>query len=130
MKLDGVGIWSSPLRYGDTGEAAEAAAELDDLGFTALWIPDVGGPVLDSVENLLGATRKAIVATGILNMWMHEPHDVAAAYRVQAGSKQWMFYRALAGTGNRTLLGQNLTSEFIVARFNRSGDTEPLVEIE
>ena len=57
-------------------------------------------------------------------------HDVAAAYRVQAGSKQWMFYRALAGTGNRTLLGQNLTSEFIVARFNRSGDTEPLVEIE
>ncbi|ETA05542.1 MULTISPECIES: LLM class F420-dependent oxidoreductase [Gordonia] len=80
MKLDGVGIWSSPLRYGDTGEAAEAAAELDELGFTALWIPDVGGPVLDSVRNLLGATKKTVVATGILNMWMHEPHDVAAAH--------------------------------------------------
>ena len=80
MNLDGVGIWSSPLRYGDTGEAAEAAAELDELGYTALWIPDVGGPVLDSVENLLGATQNAVVATGILNMWMHEPHDVAAAH--------------------------------------------------
>jgi probable F420-dependent oxidoreductase len=80
MKLDGVGIWSSPLRYGDTGEAAESAAELDELGFSALWIPDVGGPVLESVENLLGATTNAVVATGILNMWMHEPADVAAAH--------------------------------------------------
>ena len=47
MDLAGVGIWSSQLRYGDAGEAAEAAAELEELGFTALWIPDVGGPVLD-----------------------------------------------------------------------------------
>ncbi|MFW0793838.1 LLM class F420-dependent oxidoreductase [Gordonia sp. CPCC 205515] len=80
MDLTGVGIWSSPLRYGDASEAADAAAELDDLGFTALWIPDVGGPVLDAVENLLGATQKAVIATGILNMWMHEPAQVAAAH--------------------------------------------------
>ena len=80
MELNGVGIWSSPLRYGDSAEAAEAAAELDELGFTALWVPDVGGPLMDSVENLLGATTKAVIATGILNMWMHEPADVAAAH--------------------------------------------------
>ena len=53
MDLAGVGVWSSQLRYGDAGEAAEAAAELDELGFSALWIPDVGGPVLDSVGQLL-----------------------------------------------------------------------------
>ncbi|KUH68286.1 LLM class F420-dependent oxidoreductase [Mycolicibacterium novocastrense] len=80
MDLAGVGIWSSQLRYGDQGEAAEAAAELEDLGFTALWIPDVGGPVLDSVEHLLSATRQVVIATGILNLWMHEPADVAARY--------------------------------------------------
>jgi len=80
MDLAGVGVWSSQLRYGDAGEAAEAAADLEELGFTALWIPDVGGPVLDSVSQLLGATKSVVIATGILNLWMHEPADVAAAY--------------------------------------------------
>ena len=80
MDLTGVGLWSSQLRYGNPEEAAEAAAELDELGFTALWIPDVGGPVLDSVDNLLAATTRTVIATGILNLWMHEPADVAARY--------------------------------------------------
>ncbi|MGB3523400.1 MAG: LLM class F420-dependent oxidoreductase, partial [Mycobacterium sp.] len=71
MNISGVGIWSAPLRYGDQGEAAEAAAELEELGFGALWIPDVGGPVFDAVGNLLSATRSAVIATGILNLWMH-----------------------------------------------------------
>lgn len=86
MDLAGVGIWSSQLRYGDQGEAAEAAAELEDLGFTALWIPDVGGPVLDSVEHLLSATRQVVIATGILNLWMHEPAEVAARYAALTAS--------------------------------------------
>ncbi|KUH80473.1 MULTISPECIES: LLM class F420-dependent oxidoreductase [unclassified Mycobacterium] len=94
MELAGVGVWSSQLRYGDQGEAAEAAAELEELGFTALWIPDVGGPVLDSVEHLLSSTKRVVIATGILNLWMHEPADVAARYA------------SLTGThGERFLLG-------------------------
>lgn len=80
MNLSGVGLWSSQLRYGNPEEAAEAAAELDGLGYTALWIPDVGGPVLDSVDNLLSATEKTTIATGILNLWMHDPAEVAARY--------------------------------------------------
>ncbi|WP_370333736.1 LLM class F420-dependent oxidoreductase [Mycolicibacterium hippocampi] len=80
MKLSGIGLWSSQLRYGNPEEAADAAAELDELGFTALWIPDVGGPVLDSVDNLLSATEKTVIATGILNLWMHDPAEVAARY--------------------------------------------------
>ncbi|BCQ07652.1 LLM class F420-dependent oxidoreductase [Mycobacterium heckeshornense] len=80
MELSGVGIWSSQLRYGDPAEAADAAAELDDLGFTALWIPDVGGPVFDAVERLLAATKQTVIATGILNLWMHAPDDVAKSH--------------------------------------------------
>ncbi|MDL4814354.1 LLM class F420-dependent oxidoreductase [Actinomadura opuntiae] len=80
MELSGVGVWSQQLRYGDAAEAAEAAAELEELGFRALWIPDIGGPVFDAVGNLLAATREAVVATGILNLWMHAPEDAAASF--------------------------------------------------
>lgn len=80
MDLAGVGIWSSQLRYGDPAEIADAAAELDELGFTALWIPDVGGPVFDAVGRLLAATARTVIATGILNLWMHAAGDVAESY--------------------------------------------------
>lgn len=80
MELSGIGVWSQQLRYGDAGQAAEAAAELEELGYSALWVPDVGGPVFDAVGNLLAATRRAVVATGILNLWMHTPEDAASAH--------------------------------------------------
>lgn len=80
MELTGVGVWSSQLRYGDLAESADAAAELDELGFTALWIPDVGGPVFDAVGHLLTSTKRTVIATGILNLWMHSAGDVADSY--------------------------------------------------
>ncbi|MCK9904603.1 LLM class F420-dependent oxidoreductase [Parafrankia colletiae] len=78
MELNGVGIWSTQLRFGDPAEAADAAAELDELGFAALWFPDAGGPVFDTAGRLLAATRRVVVATGVLNLWMHSPEETAA----------------------------------------------------
>jgi len=80
MELSGIGVWSQQLRYGDAAEAAEAAAELEELGYTALWVPDVGGPLFDAVGRLLAATRETVVATGILNLWMHTPEESAQAH--------------------------------------------------
>ena len=79
-RLAGTGIWSSMLRYGDAGEAAAWATELEGLGFTALWIPDVGGDLFGPLANLLEATTTAAVATGILNVWMHTPQESAAQH--------------------------------------------------
>ncbi|HVV08447.1 LLM class F420-dependent oxidoreductase [Amycolatopsis sp.] len=80
MELSGVGVWSHQLRFGDPAEARDAAAELAELGFRALWVPDVGGPVFEDVERLLAATGDIVIATGILNLWMHTPEDTAAAH--------------------------------------------------
>lgn len=77
MVLGGTGVWSAPLRYGDAGAAAEAASEFEELGFSALWVPDVGGDVFGRVESLVAATEKTVVATGILNLWMHEATETA-----------------------------------------------------
>jgi probable F420-dependent oxidoreductase len=74
-----IGIWSRELRFhGDRAEAREAAAELEQLGFDALFVPDVGGDVLGAVTELLEATRAIPLVTGILNIWMHPPAQVAA----------------------------------------------------
>ncbi len=80
VTMRGTGIWSSGLRYGDPGRAREAAAELESLGYRALWIPDVGGDLFEAIERLLAATQTVTVATGILNLWMHAPEESAAAY--------------------------------------------------
>jgi probable F420-dependent oxidoreductase len=96
MRLTGTGVWSGHLRYGDAGLIAEAAAELDELGYTAAWIPDVGGDVLSSVEDLLRATPGITIATGILNIWMHDPAEVAA--RRAAWDDEWQ-RRFLMGLG-------------------------------
>jgi probable F420-dependent oxidoreductase len=84
--IAGAGIWSAGLRYGDPAEAAEAATELEQLGYSALWIPDVGGDVFDVVGRLLAATTKTTIATGILNLWMHSAEETAGAHARLTGA--------------------------------------------
>jgi probable F420-dependent oxidoreductase len=80
-----VGIWARELRFHpDSGEIADAAAELDDLGYRSLWIPDAGGNVFGAVDLLLEATTTLTVATGIVNIWMHD-----AAYVAEETVRRW-----------------------------------------
>lgn len=79
-RLGPIGIWSAALRFGDADKAPEQAALLESLGYTTLWIPDVGGDLWTPLDALLGATTTATIATGILNVWMHTAEDSAAAH--------------------------------------------------
>lgn len=58
------------------------------------------------------------------------PADQGAGYRVQVGDDQWIVYRSLDGPANRTLLGQNLVSEFYLARFLEDGSVEKMLELQ
>ena len=65
----------------DPHEITDAAAELDELGWGALWIPGLGGgDILGDSERLLQATRKAAVAVGVASIWRHQPADMAAGH--------------------------------------------------
>jgi probable F420-dependent oxidoreductase len=103
MKITGTGIWSAGLRYGDPAAAAEAAAELEELGYSALWVPDIGGDVFSRVDNLMAATRTATIATGILNLWMHSPEETADAHR-----------RITTAHGDRFLVGIGVSHEVLI----------------
>ena len=58
------------------------------------------------------------------------PLDVAVGYRVQFGKEQWLIYRSLTPARNRTVMGHNLATEFLIGRFGRDGSVTPLIEVE
>jgi len=80
IDVTGIGISSPGFRSGDPEEIADAAAELEELGFSSLWAPDVGGNVFGAIERLLRATRTITVATGVANVWMHPSDEAAEAH--------------------------------------------------
>ena len=95
--LGRIGIWSIELRFGDHSQANEAAAELDELGYSALWIPGgTGGDVLSDVGRLLAATKRTTIATGILNIWKHTAHDIGQWWQALPKDHQ---SRVLLGLG-------------------------------
>lgn len=96
MTLSGTGLWSFELRHHDPAEVADAVGELESLGYSAVWIPDVGGDVFTPLANLLGATSTMTVATGILNVWMHTAAEVG---EWRAGLPEDQRARFLLGIG-------------------------------
>ena len=56
--------------------------------------------------------------------------DCAVGYRVQVGDEQWLIYRSLDLPENRTVLGENLIAETLIAQFDETGQTEPLIVVQ
>ncbi|MEU5660406.1 LLM class F420-dependent oxidoreductase [Streptomyces sp. NPDC047737] len=93
-----VGIWSSALHWSRADEAgrkaiAEAAAELEELKYGALWIG--GSPSPDDAAALVAATRTVTVATGILSIWDHTAEEVTAAFAAIESSARGRFVLGL-----------------------------------
>ncbi|MFF9000142.1 LLM class F420-dependent oxidoreductase [Streptomyces achromogenes] len=75
------GVWSIELRSEDParrGELEEAAAELEELGYGAIWLG--GNSSEDHVGPLAGATRGIVVGTSILNIWQRDAATTAAGF--------------------------------------------------
>ena len=70
MSLGRIGVWRRHQ------EGHGGVAEIEALGFGTLWVG--GSPSLEQVRPFLARSTTMTVATGILNVWQHEPADVAA----------------------------------------------------
>ena len=75
MQLGRVGVWIGSIGGLAAAAEQEAAAELEELGYAALWYPEgVGGKECFSHgAMLLAGTRKIVVATGIANIYARDP---------------------------------------------------------
>ncbi|RKQ87963.1 putative F420-dependent oxidoreductase [Solirubrobacter pauli] len=73
MELGRIGVWRSK-RHG-----ASDLDQIEALGYGAFWIG--GSPSVEEARPFLEASSSITVATGILNIWEHEPEAVTAAQR-------------------------------------------------
>jgi probable F420-dependent oxidoreductase len=82
MELGRVGIWTFALDMQPAAKAQEAAAEIESLGFGAIWIPEaMGREAVANAALLLAATRRITIATGIASIWARDPMAAAAAQK-------------------------------------------------
>jgi probable F420-dependent oxidoreductase len=82
MDIGSVGIWTFQLDWQPAARAREAAAEIEALGYGAIWIPEaLGREALTSAGLLLAGTRRIVVATGIANIWVRDAMAMAAAQK-------------------------------------------------
>ncbi|WEO97198.1 LLM class F420-dependent oxidoreductase [Streptomyces sp. FXJ1.172] len=75
------GIWNIGLRSEEPsrrGELAEAAAELEELGFGAVWLG--GSSAAHHAVPLLEATGTLVVGTSIQSIWQYDAEESAAAF--------------------------------------------------
>ena len=85
MELGPIGIWTAQLDYQPAAKAKEAVAELEQLGFGAIWFPEsVGREALTNAALLLGATSRIVIATGIANIYARDAVTMAAAQKTLA----------------------------------------------
>lgn len=89
IELGRIGIWRHP-----SGLSPEMVAEVEALGYGAIWVGGSPGGDLGVVENLLDSTDRIAVATGIVNVWKDDAATVAASY-----------HRIAARHADRFLLG-------------------------
>jgi probable F420-dependent oxidoreductase len=81
IEIGRVGIWHSGRIWDAAGdEANEAAAELEELGYGAIW---TGSSVADLArqERILASTDRIVAATGIVNVWLNPAEELAVSYR-------------------------------------------------
>ncbi len=75
-----VGVWSGALEFAPASQAQELAAEIEQLGYAAIWLPEVAGrDVFVHHALLLSATERIVGATGIANIWGRDAVTMAGA---------------------------------------------------
>jgi probable F420-dependent oxidoreductase len=80
QRLGTVGVWRG-VKMLDPA----TARTIEDLGYGAIWQGGSPGADLSPAEELLDGTTSITVATGIVNIWLADPAELAASYhRIQA----------------------------------------------
>jgi len=105
------GVWTSFTQWpSDRTSAGEAAHELEQLGFSTVWLGGAPGGSADQfavADALLAATTTLMVATGIVEVWSTPSTEVVAQFRRLEAAHPGRF---LLGLGAGHALGVESTT--------------------
>lgn len=99
VDLGRYGVW---LRHQDLDE--DVAAEIERLGFGAVWLGGSTPADLEPAATALAATSRLAVATGIVNIWAAPAEEVADAFARLESAYPGRFLLGI-GAGHRELNG-------------------------
>ncbi len=113
--LGPVGIWTAGFELLSPAEITDTVAELEGLGFAAVWFGEAyGREAFTQAALLLSASQRIVVATGIANIWARDAVACNAAARTLDTS-----YPA------RFLLGLGVSHQPLVQRMRGHHYTRP-----
>jgi probable F420-dependent oxidoreductase len=97
LRLASVGIWTGALDVVPAARSRELATELEELGYGAVWLPEVAGrDVFVHLALILASTTTLVGATGIANIWGRDAVTMTGAVK---GLAEAFPDRALVGLG-------------------------------
>ena len=104
IDLGQLGLWTYQLDMHPAPTARAAAAEIERLGFRAIWIPDaLRRDVIGNAWLLLGATQQLTIATGIANIYSRDPTAMRLAQMTLGESFPQRFVLGL-GVSHRSIV--------------------------
>lgn len=85
IQLGAFGVWTFQLDVLSAARMQETAAELEELGYGAVWYGEaIGREALTKAGLLLAATKRTVIATGIANIYGRDPVTMAAGQKTLA----------------------------------------------
>lgn len=98
-----LGIWTAQFDFLAANQLRETVAELEELGYSAIWFGEnVGRETVSQAGLVLSATKRITVATGIQNIWLRDPLTTVAAQNVLSEAYPGRFLLGL-GVGHARL---------------------------
>jgi probable F420-dependent oxidoreductase len=117
VQLGRIGVWSGKL-WAQREEAKQAARELERLGYGTLWFPN-GSGMFERARELLEATGRVVVATGIASIWLYPAEAATNAH-----------YALTQAYSGRFLLGLGVSHAHLVNRQQAGRYTKPVERMQ
>ncbi len=112
------GVWQFTDHL-DASEAAEAAARIEELGYSMLWLPEtVGRDPFAHLAHLAHHTRELVLATGIANIFHRHPGPMKQAAHTLAEQ-----------TDGRMVLGLGVSHAPLVEGLRKLDYSRPLEQM-